>query len=48
MMWAVTLVYGAVEVRPLAVVTTRLGAFPSSRRCREGLLDILYYINYFM
>ena len=42
----VKLMCGAVEARPLTVVTTRIGHSPSSRRRREGLQNILYYRNH--
>src|SRR5262249_52520186 len=35
----------SVAAMPRTVVGTRVDASPSSRRCGEGLLTILYYIN---
>ncbi len=35
------------KTRPRTVVGTRVDASPSSRRCREGLRNIVYYINDF-
>jgi hypothetical protein len=48
MTWTVTLVYGAVEARPLTIVTTCLGASRSSRQGSEGLQSIFYYLNHLM
>ena len=36
------------KTRLHTVVGTRVAASPSSRRCREGLRNILYYRNYVM